>query len=51
MINRRHFLGHAGLATLAGIGATLGHVNQVQAADFKAVVVLFLSGGMTATMC
>ena len=45
MINRRHFLGHAGLATLAGIGATLGHVNQVQAADFKAVVVLFLSGG------
>jgi uncharacterized protein (DUF1501 family) len=45
MINRRKFLTHAGAVSLAGIGATLGSVKDVQAADFKALVVVFLSGG------
>lgn len=45
MINRRNFLKHAGGVSLAGIGATLGGIQNVQAADYKALVVVFLSGG------
>ncbi len=45
MINRRNFLAHAGAVSLAGIGATLSSVRDVQAADYKALVVVFLSGG------
>lgn len=45
MMNRRNFLTHAGALTLAGVGATLGAIKDVQAADFKALVVVFLSGG------
>ncbi len=45
MINRRDFLGHAGAVSLAGIAATLASVKNVQAADYKALVVVFLSGG------
>jgi uncharacterized protein (DUF1501 family) len=45
MINRRNFLAHAGALSLAGIGATLSSVRDVQAADYKALVVVFLSGG------
>ena len=44
MINRRNFLTHTGAVSLAGIAATLAAVQNVQAADFKAVVVVFLSG-------
>ena len=45
MINRRNFLQHAGAVSLAGIGATLASIQNVQAADYKALVVVFLSGG------
>lgn len=45
MINRRNFLQHAGAVSLAGIGATLAGIQNVQAADYKALVVVFLSGG------
>ena len=45
MMNRRNFLTHTGAVSLAGIGATLGAIKDVQAADFKALVVVFLSGG------
>jgi uncharacterized protein (DUF1501 family) len=45
MPSRRRFLAHAGGVSLAGLGAALGLSQQVQAADYKAVVVLFLSGG------
>jgi uncharacterized protein (DUF1501 family) len=45
MINRRNFLQHAGAVSLAGIGATLAGIRDVQAADYKALVVVFLSGG------
>lgn len=45
MINRRDFLSHAGAVSLAGIAATLASVKNVQAADYKALVVVFLSGG------
>ena len=45
MINRRDFLAHAGAVSLAGIAATLATVKNVQAADYKALVVVFLSGG------
>jgi uncharacterized protein (DUF1501 family) len=45
MINRRNFLQHAGAVSLAGIGATLSSISDVQAADYKALVVVFLSGG------
>lgn len=45
MINRRSFLNHAGAVSLAGIAATLGSIKEVQAADYKALVVVFLSGG------
>ena len=45
MINRRNFLSHAGAVSLASIAATLASVKDVQAADYKALVVVFLSGG------
>ena len=45
MMNRRHFLGHAGAVSLAGLAATLGSIKHVQAADYKALVIVFLSGG------
>ena len=45
MMNRRNFLQHAGAVSLAGIGATFGGIQNVQAADYKALVVVFLSGG------
>lgn len=45
MMNRRNFLTHAGAVSLAGIGATLGAIRNVEAADYKALVVVFLSGG------
>ena len=45
MINRRNFLSHAGAVSLAGIATTLASVSDVQAADYKALVVVFLSGG------
>jgi uncharacterized protein (DUF1501 family) len=45
MINRRNFLQHAGAVSLAGLGATLAGIRDVQAADYKALVVVFLSGG------
>ena len=44
-MNRRHFLGHAGAVSLAGLAATLGSIKHVQAADYKALVIVFLSGG------
>ena len=44
-MDRRHFLRSAGAVSLAGLGATLTTVRDVQAADYKAVVVVFLSGG------
>ena len=45
MMNRRKLLTHAGAVSLAGIAATLASVKDVQAADYKALVVVFLSGG------
>ena len=45
MINRRNFLAHTGAVSLAGIAATMGSIRDVQAADYKALVVVFLSGG------
>lgn len=45
MIDRRAFLKHAGAVSLAGLGASLSRVTDVQAADYKALVVVFLSGG------
>ena len=44
-MNRRQLLTHAGAVSLAGIAATLASVKDVQAADYKALVVVFLSGG------
>jgi hypothetical protein len=44
-LDRRNFLKHAGVVSLAGLGATLAHVADVHAADYKALVVVFLSGG------
>jgi uncharacterized protein (DUF1501 family) len=44
-LDRRNFLKHAGAVSLAGLGASLAHVADVQAADYKALVVVFLSGG------
>lgn len=44
-LDRRNFLKHAGAVSLAGLGATLARVSDVQAADYKALVVVFLSGG------
>lgn len=45
MMDRRKFLMHSGAVSLAGIAATLGAVQNVHAADYKALVVVFLSGG------
>ena len=45
MMDRRHFLLKAGAVSVAGVGASLLNVKDVQAADFKALVVVFLSGG------
>ena len=45
MMDRRNFLMHSGAVSLAGIAATLGSIQSVQAADYKALVVVFLSGG------
>jgi uncharacterized protein (DUF1501 family) len=44
-LDRRNFLKHAGVVSLAGLGATLARVADVHAADYKALVVVFLSGG------
>lgn len=44
-LNRREFLTHAGAVSLVGLGASLAHVPDVHAADYKALVVVFLSGG------
>lgn len=44
-LDRRNFLKHAGAVSLAGLGASLARVADVQAADYKALVVVFLSGG------
>ena len=44
-LDRRNFLKNAGAVSLAGLGASLAHVADVQAADYKALVVVFLSGG------
>lgn len=44
-LDRRNFLKHAGAVSLAGLGATLARVADVHAADYKALVVVFLSGG------
>jgi uncharacterized protein (DUF1501 family) len=43
-MQRRTFLGAAG-AGLAGLAGVLAGTRQVQAADYKAVVVVFLNGG------
>lgn len=43
-LHRRTFLGAAG-ASLAGIAGLLGGSRAVQAADYRAVVVVFLNGG------
>jgi len=45
MINRRHFLQHAGVVSLAGLSAIMGSVQKVHAADYKTIVIVFLSGG------
>lgn len=44
-LDRRNFLKHAGAVSLAGLGASLAHVADVHAANYKALVVVFLSGG------
>jgi uncharacterized protein (DUF1501 family) len=43
--NRRSFLAGAGAVSLASVGAALSPIGRVQAADYKAVMVVFLSGG------
>jgi uncharacterized protein (DUF1501 family) len=45
MMNRRHFLQHAGVVSLAGLSATMASIQKVQAADYKTIVIVFLSGG------
>jgi uncharacterized protein (DUF1501 family) len=45
MINRRELLKHAGAVSLAGIGSSFISLKDVEAADYKALVVVFLSGG------
>lgn len=45
MIERRRFLAHAAAWPVLGTLASLDLLRQVQAADYKALVVLFLSGG------
>lgn len=43
--SRRQLLTRAGLAALGGLTSSIMPLSSVQAADFKAVVVVFLSGG------
>jgi len=45
MSNRRQFLTRAGLLSLAGIAASFPETRALQLADYKALVVVFLSGG------
>jgi uncharacterized protein (DUF1501 family) len=45
MISRRQFLTHAGAVSLAGVAASLSPIRSVKAADYKALVIVFLSGG------
>jgi uncharacterized protein (DUF1501 family) len=46
MISRRKMLGHGGTAALAALAAALGAgTRQAHAADYKAVIVVFLNGG------
>lgn len=45
MINRRELFKHAGAVSLAGIGSSFISLKDVEAADYKALVVVFLSGG------
>lgn len=42
---RRSFLRGAGAVSLASVAAVLGTTSGVQAADYKAIVVVFLAGG------
>jgi uncharacterized protein (DUF1501 family) len=44
-MNRRNFLGSASAISLAGIATTLSSINTATAADYKALVIIFLSGG------
>ncbi|MBM3390143.1 MAG: DUF1501 domain-containing protein [Betaproteobacteria bacterium] len=44
-VSRRYLLTRAGLAALGGLTASVAPLSSVQAADYKAVVVVFLSGG------
>lgn len=43
--NRRLLMGGIGAVSLASIGAALAPANSVMAADYKAIVVVFLGGG------
>lgn len=45
MMQRRSFLQHAGSLGLLGLTGTLASVRHASAADYKAVVVVYLSGG------
>ncbi|NBT91651.1 MAG: DUF1501 domain-containing protein [Betaproteobacteria bacterium] len=45
MSNRRQFLTRAGLLSLAGIAASFPETRALQLVDYKALVVVFLSGG------
>lgn len=44
-LSRREFLCGTGAISLASVGAALMPISQVAAADYKAVVVVFLQGG------
>ncbi len=44
-MDRRAFLAGTGAVSLASVGAALAPTGWVQAADYKAVVVVFLAGG------
>ena len=50
MINRRNFLQHAGAVSLAGLGATLAGIRDVQAADTKPWWWFFYQVDLMATM-
>jgi uncharacterized protein (DUF1501 family) len=45
MIDRRNFLKRSSAVSLAGVATALSLVKDVQAADYKALVIVFLSGG------
>lgn len=45
MISRRHMLAKAGVMTLGGLATALAPVHKAHTADYKALVVIFLSGG------